>query len=65
MIDNHPAGWVFERGGVAFLMFVDFVSLGFFLMNIMFFGQIRASIPLFFCFSVRWPSNMDILVPEK
>jgi len=29
MVD-HPAGWVFERGGVAFLMFVDFVSLGVF-----------------------------------
>jgi hypothetical protein len=27
---NYPAGWVFERGGVAFLMFVDFVSLGVF-----------------------------------
>ena len=31
MIDNHPAGWVFERGGVACLKFVDFVSLGVFL----------------------------------
>ena len=65
MIDNHPAGWVFERGGVACLKFVDFVSLGVFLNENHVFWSNSCLNSIFFCFSVRWPSNMDILVPEK
>ena len=62
--ENHPAGWVFERGGLAFFHVCGFCVAWRFSMKIMIFCQVRVSIPLFFCFTVHWPSNMDSF-PEK
>jgi len=63
--DNHPAGWVIERGGVALLMFVDPVSFGVLQWISCLFVKFASQFHWFYCFSVRWPSNMDISSPEK
>ena len=44
--DILPDGWVIERGGVAFLMFVDSVLR--FSMDFMFFRHVCVSFPLVF-----------------
>ena len=62
---NHPAGWVIERGGVALLMFVDPVSFGVLQWISCLFVKFASQFHWFYCFSVRWPSNMDISSPRR
>ena len=62
---NHPAGWVIERGGVALLMFVDPVSFGVLHWISCLFVKFACQFHWFYCFSVRWPSNMDISSPRR
>ena len=56
---------VIERGGVAILMSVDPVSLGVLRWISCLFVKFASQFHWFYCFSVRWPSNMDISPPEK
>ena len=56
---------VLERGGVAILMSVDPVSLGVLRWISCLFVKFASQFHWFYCFSVRWPSNMDISSPER
>ena len=64
-VENHPAGWVIECGGVAILMFVDPVPFGVLQWISCLFVKFASQFRWFYCFSARWPSNMDISSPEK
>ena len=65
----HPARWVIERGGVAFLMFVDsmlcIVVLRFSMDFMIFLSRVRLISMGVIVFSAHGPLNFDVLSPEN